>query len=567
MARIWSSPRTSVPAVRPGRSGMCAADSAICRSVAGASNAAVKSAAMWIVVVPKSGFAMAACPFQRGLARSRIDAGRAAAARRVVWTSRMGARAAKPVPAPPVALNDAGMPAAFGDTYGSTRPRPIRMNGRTGSPDQKTSARGLCASARSRFNTPVLFVSSVSNTACTATPVCRSKSRKMGSETTWSTDVYGTTSGPPRPQADAARPMRIQHHRVMSRAPGRETFAERAGPPSAERLGTQVIEIGDRIRLGPHTDLPRLRERRVMGVYHLVPVERHHEVVATRLDAELVPRPTRHLPAPSHDLPPAPVLHVIQVHVVLEGVGARQVVVVLVLIAEHETTRLVHSTRYGLAPDRQADVAECRLVRDGDREPIVRTVSVELREYVSGARRVLLRLDDPTPRLPLPGAAEREARRRRVDGVRIETPRLSKRRRSNEHRQRDAMGESLHDCLRISQASPVPPGSLLLRIEGGSDSPRELLSRALSPEVKKHDARLLVRHVVVDRDDVDVRVPQRLEDVLELILEHCEVAIDDSGSLAPRECRPGADPHRLPDLGAVHGCLAPERGLPNPALP
>src|SRR5439155_932430 len=42
MARTWSSPRTSVPPVRPGRSGMCAADSAICRSVAGASNASMR---------------------------------------------------------------------------------------------------------------------------------------------------------------------------------------------------------------------------------------------------------------------------------------------------------------------------------------------------------------------------------------------------------------------------------------------------------------------------------------------------------------------------------------------
>src|SRR5438094_8142186 len=84
-----------------------------------------------------------------------------------------------------------------------------------------------------------------------------------------------------------------------------------------------------------------------------------------------------------------------------------------------------------------------------------------------------------------------------------------------------------------------PPGSLLLRIQGGLDTPRELFGRALRPEVQEHDARLLVRHVVVDRDDVDVRVTQRLEDVLELILEHREVTIDHRGSLAPRERRPG----------------------------
>src|SRR5437870_6839340 len=111
-----------------------------------------------------------------------------------------------------------------------------------------------------------------------------------------------------------------------------------------------------------------------------------------------------------------------------------------------------------------------------------------------------------------------------------------------------------------------PPGSLLLRIQGGLDTPRELLGRALSPEVQEHDAWLLVRHVVVDRDDVDVRVTQRLEDVLELVLEHREVAIDHRGSLAPRECCPGVHAHRLPDPGAAHGRLAAEGGLRDPVL-
>src|SRR2546425_12318832 len=118
----------------------------------------------------------------------------------------------------------------------------------------------------------------------------------------------------------------------------------------------------------------------------------------------------------------------------------------------------------------------------------------------------------------------------------------------------------------LLMCSSSPPASLLLRIQGGSESPRELLGRALSPEVQEHDAWLLVRHVVVDRDDVDVRVTQRLEDVLELVLEHREVAIDHRGSLTPRERRPGVHAHRLPDLGAVHGRLAAEGALRDPVL-
>src|SRR5436309_337110 len=76
-----------------------------------------------------------------------------------------------------------------GERYGSTNPRRMRRKGRTGSPDQKTSARGFFASAMRRLRTPVLLVSSVSKTAWTRTPDCRSNSLKTGSEKTWSTEV------------------------------------------------------------------------------------------------------------------------------------------------------------------------------------------------------------------------------------------------------------------------------------------------------------------------------------------------------------------------------------------
>jgi hypothetical protein len=66
--------------------------------------------------------------------------------------------------------------------------------------------------------------------------------------------------------------------------------------------------------------------------------------------------------------------------------------------------------------------------------------------------------------------------------------------------------------------------------------------------VQEDDPRVLVGHVVVDRDDVDAAGAQRLQHRLQLGLQHREVAVDDALSSLPRERRPGVDAHRLPTV-------------------
>src|SRR5215813_8285504 len=75
------------------------------------------------------------------------------------------------------------------------------MTGRSGSFAQNTSAWGWSRSATTRRATPGLFVSSVSYTARTLIPLIFSKSLSTGSENTWSSEVYTTTSWPDRWQA------------------------------------------------------------------------------------------------------------------------------------------------------------------------------------------------------------------------------------------------------------------------------------------------------------------------------------------------------------------------------
>ena len=113
-----------------------------------------------------------------GSARSRIDRGGSPAGTSFRFTRRTRPRAATPVQEPSRNPRPGGNPRARGERYGSTRPRLTSRNGRTGSPDQNTSACGRLASAMSRFRTPVLFVSSVSKTALIAMPDSFSKARK-----------------------------------------------------------------------------------------------------------------------------------------------------------------------------------------------------------------------------------------------------------------------------------------------------------------------------------------------------------------------------------------------------
>src|SRR5262245_23197554 len=65
----------------------------------------------------------------------------------------------------------------------------------------------------------------------------------------------------------------------------------------------------------------------------------------------------------------------------------------------------------------------------------------------------------------------------------------------------------------------------MLRIERRSDALRERFRVTHSPEMQEQDPRLLARHVLVNRDDVDTRTAQCAKHSLELRLEHGEVAI------------------------------------------
>src|SRR4051812_4384757 len=83
------------------------------------------------------------------------------------------------------------------------------------------------------------------------------------------------------------------------------------------------------------------------------------------------------------------------------------------------------------------------------------------------------------------------------------------------------------------------PGRSCLSVECRADALRELLRRALSPEVREVEGRLLADHVIVEGDDVNPGFPESPEDRLHLGAGHDEVTVH-GGELAPaRERGPG----------------------------
>src|SRR6185436_15669633 len=71
------------------------------------------------------------------------------------------------------------------------------------------------------------------------------------------------------------------------------------------------------------------------------------------------------------------------------------------------------------------------------------------------------------------------------------------------------------------------------------------------PIVQKECTWFFVRHVMVDRDDVDVFAAKTLENRLEFVFEYGEIPVDRSVVVSACKGRPGIDAHFL-----CHGAAA-----------
>src|SRR5581483_6260720 len=86
--------------------------------------------------------------------------------------------------------------------------------------------------------------------------------------------------------------------------------------------------------------------------------------------------------------------------------------------------------------------------------------------------------------------------------------------------------------------------------ERGFERRRELVGRPRAPIVKEVHGRPRMHHVLVDRDDVEAVLPQRLQDGRDLAGEHRDVAGDRGTVVRADERRPGVEPHPRVDRRA-----------------
>src|SRR5438105_7036047 len=225
--------------------------------------------------------------------------------------------------------------------------------------------------------------------------------------------------------------------------------------------GGQVVELDDRVGLGPYTELARVGEGRVVRIDDLLALVEDLDVVADHLHRQVMPDTRLDLPIPSLESYALALDDAIQVDVVFERVRAGDVVVVRVLEPPDDSAALVALSRERLALHGQAKVLQLRAgVRD--RESVVGRVAVGLRAQVVAARRTAGCSCDPIHRPALPGQRELESLGRLSGRIRVEVEGGHRLLRDRRRAEQDP-GE--RDCALRSHASSARARSGRLRLK------------------------------------------------------------------------------------------------------
>src|SRR5258706_3596792 len=221
---------------------------------------------------------------------------------------------------------------------------------------------------------------------------------------------------------------------------------EVAGPEalSADGSVTEIVERRDAVRLRPDADRAGARNVIVRLLDVGLAVEQHLDSLAGELDAQRVPAVGRHGCVNILDRMAPAAGGVIERHVVFQRVGAGDVVVVAILPAPYDPSRLVLPALFGLEFHFDETVGQRGALLDAPgKRP-----GAALPEHVGRARRRAVCVDGPLGIAPSRYAA-RPAGRRGARLVLVEIVRFPECRGGGKHRQ-CSHDESSHFLLPLS---------------------------------------------------------------------------------------------------------------------
>src|SRR6266480_4047169 len=104
---------------------------------------------------------------------------------------------------------------------------------------------------------------------------------------------------------------------------------------------SEIVELSYTVRLSPDADFASVLKHVVIPLDGFLSIERDCEMIAAEVHTQSVPRSGRHFYIGSFLLCPFAFDRVVNRHVILEGVGARDVVVVRILQSPDNTASLI----------------------------------------------------------------------------------------------------------------------------------------------------------------------------------------------------------------------------------
>src|SRR6266566_4218734 len=168
---------------------------------------------------------------------------------------------------------------------------------------------------------------------------------------------------------------------LFSSYPPRSLFHKIALPGLLSRY-TQIIEVRHRISFCPQSDLASIFERIVRCFDFLSAVVVTNDLVSDALHAQLMPFAGSDFEICACKLAAVSRDDVVEPVVILQSVGADDVIVVCVLQTKHEPTCAVHLARDSFESYAELEIFEASFICNQSRKAIVSRVRGSLRNYI-----------------------------------------------------------------------------------------------------------------------------------------------------------------------------------------